>query len=288
MGGNMTEASRRGLAAASIATAGALLLAGTGTAQATDAESTFDRVRRTKVMRIGAVTGALPYFDKDLATGKWTGAVIEMAADLAKAFDAKVKYVESTWGDSVLDLQTNKIDVGFALNPTPARALSINFCHDIFIHPFGCVAKHGLKPASWTWEALNNPETRISCDLGSLHETLARRYCPKARITAVKGQPEALLALQSGRVDVTILAAVLGLAAIGKNPSLGTYHILQQPFVALPTDIGVQREPDTRFREVVNAWLDYNRGVTNIRQWMISGLAKEGVKPSQIPPELTF
>ena len=71
-----------------------------------------------------------------------------MAKDIAKVFDAKLEYVESTYGNSVLDLQSNKIDLAFALNPTPARALSIGFTHAMIIHPFGCVASKGLAPKS--------------------------------------------------------------------------------------------------------------------------------------------
>src|SRR4051812_46986394 len=33
-------------------------------------ESTFDRVRRTKTLRIAALPGELPYFQKDIATGE--------------------------------------------------------------------------------------------------------------------------------------------------------------------------------------------------------------------------
>ena len=36
------------------------------------------------------VAGELPYFQKDLASGEWSGACIEMAKDIAKVFDAKL------------------------------------------------------------------------------------------------------------------------------------------------------------------------------------------------------
>jgi polar amino acid transport system substrate-binding protein len=284
----MTEPSRRGLAAASLATAGALILGSASAAQAATGDNTFDRVRGSKTLRVGVVPGASPYFIKDIATGAWSGAAIDMANDVAKAFDAKTAFVETTWGNAVLDLQANKIDLAFALNPTPARALSITFAHPMIIHPFGCIGRPGFTPSAWTWDALNKPEVRITCDIGSLHEVLARRYCPKAQITAFKEEPDALLALQTGKADVIILAAMLGIAALGKNASLGTFHILNDPFVALPSNLGVQRETDTRFVEVINAWLDYNRGLGNIREWMIKGLIAGGAKPESIPSELTF
>jgi polar amino acid transport system substrate-binding protein len=279
-----TPLGRRALAGtAALLPATALLHA----AQAQPAnESTFERVRRTKVLRIAALPGELPYFQKDLASGEWSGACIEMAKDIAKVFDAKLEYVESTYGNSVLDLQSNKVDLAFALNPTPQRALSIGFTRPMIVHPFGCIARKGLNPS--TWDDLNKPEIRIVYDIGSLHETAAKRYTPKAQLTGYKTRDECTLALQSGRADAQILAAILGMSAIGKNPNLGSYHLLTGPLVALPSCLGIQREPDPRFVDVINAWLDYNRGTAQIREWLLEGLMKFGVTREQVPDTLSF
>jgi polar amino acid transport system substrate-binding protein len=272
----------------SLAAAGALLpiAAMISPARAQGAASTFDRVRGNKVLRIAALPGELPYFQKDLASGQWSGACIDMASDIAKVFDAKLEYVESTYGNSVLDLQSNKVDLAFALNPTPARALSIAFTHPMIIHPFGCLARQGLDPK--TWDDLNKPELRVVYDIGSLHETAAKRYCAKAQLTGYKTRDECTLALQSGRADAHIQAAMLGLSTVGKNPSLGPFHLLSDPTVALPSCLGLQREPDTRFREVIDAWLDFNRGTGQIREWILAGLAKFGVSREQVPSQLSF
>ena len=96
------------------------------------------------------------------------------------------------------------------------------------------------------------------------------------------------MALQSGHADAQILAAILGLAAAGKNPSLGPYHLLGEPTVALPSCLGIQREPDTKFKEVVDAWLDMNRGTGQIREWLLEGLAQFGVTRDQVPSQLSF
>jgi polar amino acid transport system substrate-binding protein len=278
-----TPLGRRSLAGA----AALLSVARFGSAQAQTAnESTFDRVRRTKTLRIAALPGELPYFQKDITSGEWSGACIDMSKDIAKVFDAQVAYVESTYGNSVLDLQSNKIDLAFALNPTPARALSIGFTHPMIVHPFGCVARKGFDPS--TWDDLNKPEIRVVYDIGSLHETAAKRYCPKAQLTGYKTRDDCTLALQSGRADAHILAAILGLSAIGKNPSLGSYHLLNNPLVALPSCLGIQREPDTRFVDVINAWIDFNRGTGQIREWLLDGLAKFGVTREQVPTTLSF
>ena len=275
---------RRGLAVGAAALPTSFFI-GTSRAQ-TPAPNTLERVARSKQLRMAVVSGSPPYFKKDLATGTWAGAAVEMAKGIAGVWDAEVVFVESTFGNSVLDLQSNKIDIAFALNPTPQRALAIGFTRPYIVAPFGCLAKAGFSPK--TWDDLNKPDIRIAFDLGSLHETCARRFAPKAQLTGYKSIDDCVLALQSGRVDAEVLAATIGLSTVGKNPSLGPYHLLNTPTVSLPSCYGIQREPDTRFTEVVNAWIDFNRGIGTIREQMISGLALNGVAPEQVPAELSF
>ena len=276
--------SRRTLAVA----AGFLPLMGViGSARAeTAAESTFDRVRRTKVLRIAVLPGELPYFQKDLATGEWSGACISMAADIAKVFDSKLEYTESTYGNSVLDLQSNKIDLGFALNPTPQRALVVDFTATVFPHPFGAMLKKGLEAR--TWADINKPEVNIAVDVGSANEAVARRFAPNATIKSLKSRDEVMLEMSSGRVDCVVNALVLGLTAIAKNPNLGTYKILQSPSVAIPSSMAVRREPDKRWRDFLSVWVDYNRGIGQMREWFVKGLALSGVKPEDVPVELNI
>jgi len=278
------RSTRRGLAAGAAVLPATFLI---GKAQAeTPGQSTLERVGKTKQLRMAVVSGSPPYFKKDLATGEWAGAAVEMAKGIAGVWGAELVFVESTFGNSVLDLQSNKIDIAFALNPTPQRALAIGFTRPYIVAPFGCLAKAGCEPK--TWGELNKPDVRIVFDLGSLHETCARRFAPKAQLTGYKSIDECVLALQSGRVDAQVIAATVGLSTVGRNPSLGPFHLLSIPTVSLPSCYGIQREPDTRFAEVVNAWIDFNRGIGTIREQMIAGLALNGVTPEQVPAELSF
>lgn len=277
------RSTRRGLTAGAAALPASFLI---GTAKAEGFGSTLDRVTSTKQLRIPAISASPPYFVKDLVTGSWNGAAVEMAKAIAGIWGAELVIVETTWGNSVLDLQSNKVDIAFALNPTPQRALAVGFTKPYIIAPFGCLAKSGFSPR--TWDDLNKPEIRIAFDLGSLHETCARRFAPRAQLTGYKSIDECLLALQSGRVDAEVIAASIGLSTVGKNPSLGPYHVLNSPAVVLPSCYAVQREPDTRFKEVVDAWIDFNRGIGTIREQMLNGLALNGVKPDQVPADLSF
>src|ERR1700756_4641209 len=173
--------SRRLFAAGAGAAAGApAILTGAVRAQNQAAQSTIDRIRRAKALRIAALPGEAPYFNKDVATGKWSGMCIEMAKDIAGVFDAKIEYLESTYGNSVLDLQANKIDLAFSLNPTPRRALVIDFTHPFYLHGFGMVGKKGFHASNWS--ELNNPDLKIAVDIGSAHEIAAPPFAPKRTI----------------------------------------------------------------------------------------------------------
>jgi len=71
-----------------------------------------------------------------------------MAKSIAEVWDAKLDYVESTYGNSVLDLQTNKVDM--ALPSTRRRSGAVDRLHQpMIIHPFGCVARQGFNPVTW-------------------------------------------------------------------------------------------------------------------------------------------
>src|SRR3954454_6700464 len=264
----------------------ALAAAVSSPASAQAADNTLDKIRANKVLRIAVLPGELPYFSKDLASGTWSGFSIEMANDIAKLLDVKLEYTESTYGNSILDLQSNKIDLGFALNPTPQRALVIDFCGTVFPHPFGAMLKKGLEAK--TWADINKPDVKIAVDVGSANEAVARRFAPNATIKSLKSRDEVMLEMASGRVDVVVNALVLGLTAIAKNPNLGTYKILQSPSVAIPSSMAVRRESDKRWRDFLAVWVEYNRGIGQMREWFTKGLSLAGVKPEDVPVELNI
>jgi polar amino acid transport system substrate-binding protein len=286
--GRISEDRREALRYALAIGSGAALasaMASPASAQVTS-DNTLDRVRANKVLRIAVLPGELPYFNKDLATGTWSGFSIEMANDIAKILDVQLEYVESTYGNSILDLQSNKIDLGFALNPTPQRALVVDFTGAVFQHPFGAMLKKGLEAK--TWADISKPAVTSAVDVGSANEAVARRFAPNATIKSLKSRDEVMLEMSSGRADCVVNALVLGLTAIAKNPNLGTYKILQSPSVAIPSSMAVRREPDKHFRDFLSVWVDYNRGIGQMREWFLKGLSMSSVKPEDVPVELNI
>ncbi|MBK9081582.1 MAG: transporter substrate-binding domain-containing protein [Rhizobiales bacterium] len=287
IGDDSTGASRRDALriAAGLGAATALVSATAAPALAQAAsDSTFDRVRAAKVLRIAALPGELPYFNKDLASGEWSGFAIEMAKDIAKTLDVGLEYTESTYGNSVLELQSGKIDLAFALSATPQRAMVIDFTKPVFSHPFGAVLRKGFEAT--TWGDLDKKGVRIAVDAGSANETAARRFAPNADIKTLKTRDEVMLELASGRADAVVSALILGLTAVAKNRNLGSYKLLQKPQVAIASCMGVRKEQDKKWRDFLSTWVDYNRGLGQMREWFQKGLALNGVPPADLPVEL--
>jgi polar amino acid transport system substrate-binding protein len=269
-----------------VALAGAAMAAASGSAKADAPTSTLDRIKKSGVLRIAVIVGQEPYFHKDLGTGEWSGACIDMANNIASKLGAKVETLESTWGNQILDLQADKVDLTFAVNPTPERALVIDFSTPILVHSFTVITKKGFaKPQ--TWADLNKPEVKISVDIGSTHETIARRYCPKANILGFKARDEAILAVSTGRADCNVSLAVLSVATLKKNPTLGELAV-PRPLLTLPTNMGIRADSDRRYKDFLSAWADYNRAMGQTREWMLKGFEAVGLSAEDIPGEVQF
>jgi polar amino acid transport system substrate-binding protein len=257
-----------------------------GISAAQDAESTMARVQRTKVLRVGAVAGAIPYFNKDLASGKWEGFGPDFAESLAKKLGAKVEYVETTWGNAVLDLQSNKIDAMYGMAPTPARREVVNFTDTLFDNTYTVVCRKGFPSKSW--EELNAPGNRIVVDVGSSHDQLASKILTKADVTRLENSGAATLALQSGRADCQILVVLLAQPLLVKRPTLGTMYI-PQPVYTAPVSIGIRKEPDTAFQKAANQWLADVRAKGEVRKVILTNMERlAGVPESAFPPEVKF
>lgn len=270
-----------------VALAGAAAMAASASAKADTApESTLERIKKSGVLRVAVIVGQEPYFHKDLASGQWSGACIDMANDIASKLSAKVETLESTWGNQILDLQGGKVDLAFAVNPTPERSLVIDFSTPILVHSFTVITKKGFaRPQSWA--ELNKPEVKIAVDIGSTHETIARRYCPKANILGFKNRDEAILAVATGRADCNVSLAVLAVSTLKKNPNLGELAI-PRPVLTLPTNMGIRAEADRRYKDFLSAWADYNRSLGQTREWMLKGFESVGLTPEDIPAEVQF
>ncbi|WP_104493326.1 transporter substrate-binding domain-containing protein [Paracoccus denitrificans] len=270
-------------AAGSVAAAGGMA-AGASQAQAQAASSTLAKIRAAKKLRVAALVGEPPYFVKSAVTGEWSGACVEMAKDIAKLLEVEIEFVDSTYGNSVIQLQTDKVDIAMSLTPTPVRSLSVDFSKSYFLHGYGLVAPENVSIS--TWAGLNNPDIKVAVDLGSTQEMAARRFAPKANITAFATRDEVMLALQTKRVDCAVFAALLGMTAVKKNPNIGKFSMLTEPVIGLPACLAIPKEENADWKSFLDVWVEYNRGIGQMTEWLTNGMKLAGVEPEDIPADV--
>jgi polar amino acid transport system substrate-binding protein len=248
-------------------------------------EPNLARILRTRRLRVGAPLGEEPYSYKNSATGQWSGFLVAMAGDLAAALGVELTIVETNWADLVTDLHTGKIDLAYGPSPTAQRAMFADFSTPLFHDTFAILARQGFAPKSWS--ELNVPESLVAVDTGSAREEAVRRFAGNAAITGFKTREEALLAVQSGRADCFVATVFFALAALKKNPQIGEL-IVPTPQLRAARCPAVPYDDDRRFRGVVDAWSEDNRGTGQIRNWIMAGLANLGIEPSDLPSDVSF
>lgn len=249
-------------------------------------ESAMARIKRTGQLRTGVIAGAAPYFAKSVASGEWQGFGVDFARLLAQAMGVKLALVPTTWGNAVLDLQANKIDLMFGLGPTEQRRKMIGFSDPVFHNTFTLVARNGFDPHTWT-EA-DKAGIKISVDIGSNQDAFATQTFKNATVQRFDTSGDATLALQSGRVDAQLLVALLGVTVLAKAPGLG-HMVIPAPVQGTPVCAGFQQESDTAFAAYVNAWIAKARAAGDIKRIILRNMQQlVGIDPQRFPPEVAL
>jgi polar amino acid transport system substrate-binding protein len=273
---------RRGSFTAVLAGSALAAAAGSVPAQAAEGETGWDQIHRTKTLRYGAITYP-PYWSKDRETGKWSGALVEMAEDIAKVLGVEPMPVETTWAACVLDLQSNKTDLQFALQATPTRALSLDFAGPTYQIGWYAINRPGF--AAKTWADYNRPEVRLAVVIGTSDVVILQKMAPRATRVELPGISEAALSVSAGRADALITTVMGALVAKSKNPGLGEF-VLPTPYVTLPAYIGLRRESDDSLRKFLLAWSEWNNLLGYNEQRLKKNMASAGV--TEIPDNVRF
>lgn len=243
--------------------------------------TSLDRVKASGKLRIGGIPDGAPYYQKSLTDGSWRGFYIDICKKLAEDLGVELDILETTWGNSVLDLQANKVDVFFGLNPTPERQKVIDFSGPVFKNSFSLVVKDGVEGAEWA--DFDRDTMRIAVDAGSSHDAAVGRHTPKAQISRLKTQSDATAALQAGRVDAQCLVLILALTLKAKNARIGNV-VIPGPVDFTTSNAGFRREDDNSWREFVDGWITEHRDNGFIRQAIITNMELVGVTEADFPP----
>jgi polar amino acid transport system substrate-binding protein len=246
-------------------------------------ESTWDLIKRTGKVRMG-IFDYPPYFLRDKASGEWVGAMVEMAKDIAKELDVKLEMVDvGGFGEAVLSLQSNKVDMNFGLQATPKRATAIDFAGPIYWIEW--VTVNNPKFKGKVWADYNKPEVKVAVMQGTSDEVLLRKMAPKATRVEFKEISQVALAVSSNRADAFTTTVLASMVMKVKNPGLGDF-VNPTPRIALPGYIGMRLEDDQRFQKFLNRWAEWNIGLGLNEIRMRESLKTLGI--DEIPSTVSF
>ena len=212
---------RRGLAAGAAALPTAFFVGG---AQAQTAPlSTIERVTNSKQLRMAVVSGSPPYFKKDLATGQWAGAAVEMAKSIAGIWGAEVVFVEMHIRQfrARRSVQQDRHRVC----PQPDAAARSGYRLHPSLH-CRAVRLPRAKPASSrkpgmisTSQTFGSPSTWDRCTRPVPAASLRRLSSP-----ATRPSTNAFSHCNPGAPMPRSLPPRSASSTVGKNPTLGPYH----------------------------------------------------------------
>ena len=288
------EIGRRGIltgASAVAAGAGALLGARIAHAEAPAGGSAWQQIQQTKKLRVGAALSE-PWYYKDTENSSaaggvkvgdtlWRGFGPNLGKLIADAMGVELAMVETTWGTAVAGLQANQFDTMFILDPTPVRALSVDFSPSpVLWYPVAGLAKNDINVKQW--DELNNPKYRICVSLGSSTDQFASRVLPKATITRYANTGDQIAAFQSNRVDIALTTAQTSDLARAKLHTGKT--IVLKPVAAVPAGAAVRAEPDHRWYDYLTTVVAYYYNVGTTQKVWEDYLAFRGLNPKEATP----
>jgi polar amino acid transport system substrate-binding protein len=132
-------------------------------------------------------------------------------------------------------------------------------------------------PVYKTWAEYNKPEVRSANTTGTSTEKTSQQLLPKAQQLSFKQRPELILAIQSGRADISVSAYVAALSALKEGGAIFGGMVVPTPRNEQPSSFGVRKDGDGRFRDWVQKWSDKARAEGRVRELIKDSLLKAGL-----------
>jgi polar amino acid transport system substrate-binding protein len=252
-------------------------------------KSTWDQIFETKTLRLGVAIGE-PWYFKDansadetggvkVGSDMWRGIGPLLGKEIADAMGVKLQIVETTWANAVAGLQSNQFDFMFILDPTPQRALSIDFSPSpVLWYPLSLLAREELKVQNWS--ELNDPKYRIGVSLGTAQDQFISRVLPSATITRFQDNGAVIAAFQAGRIDAGCLTAPTADIARGRLKMGQT--LLPKPINAVPAGAAMRQETDVRWRNYLSTVVAYYYNTGKTQEIYDQYMKFRGLDPAKV------
>jgi ABC-type amino acid transport substrate-binding protein len=236
--------------------------------------SAYDAILKRGNLRVGWAPW-FPYAYKDPKTNLVAGITADLMKDLAASMKVELRLVEDSWGTMVAGLQADKFDILMPMAVTPPRESAATFSDNFMKTDLGVMIRPGDQAKYKTWHDLDREGVIISAAMGSNTALYAKQTFKKARIVEMKGEPESVTAVITGKSDAW---ASTYSAFTGSAPGRTQLVVLPgEPFAFSPVAL-VARKGDFVMRDQLNRFLAQYRQSGAL----LAAVEKQGLPASEI------
>lgn len=247
----------------------------------------WDKIAASGELNCGVLTDYAPASWQVPATGGFEGYVVNfcraIAEDLSKAMSKPIvpKLLTTTWSTMVLDAQSGRIDLASGLSVTEERLKAIDMPGPAYILADVLLYRKGFSPPK-TWAEFNKSWVRVASVTGTSPEKTAKEMMPNAEHLSFKQRPEMILAMQSGRADVSVSAFVGALSAMKEGANVFGGFVVPEPRKELPSSFGLRKDGDGRMNKWLQAWAENARSSGRVQELIRDALRKAGLDVSDL------
>ncbi|MFT4585437.1 MAG: cyclohexadienyl dehydratase [Gammaproteobacteria bacterium] len=224
----------------------------------------FDQIIHSGVLRVGTTGDYPPFSYRATADEQFRGVDIELARDLAHAFNAQIVFVQTSWPDLSRDLGTGKFDIAMSGVSRNLERQKIGFFSDPY-HSGGktpiCRCENAERFSSL--DKIDQDGIRVIVNPGGTNEQFIDSHLQRATKIIHTDNRSIFQALVDRKADVMITDSIEVDLQVSRNPMLcaamkGTRLSFQEK--------GFLMQPDTRLKEFVNVWLATRIGDGSVMQ----------------------
>jgi polar amino acid transport system substrate-binding protein len=254
--------SRRSLAVVSLTAAvaattfGSSLVPSTALAAA-ETGGRLDRILKSGKLRVGQFLQYKPYGFKS-PQGDPDGFDVDLTKMIASDMGVTPEFIDNTWEGIIPGLLADKFDLITAnMALTIKRSLAVQFANPHSFTSTGFILKDKDKDRFSSLDKLNDPNVTISVLIqDAVHVTL-QRFFPKAKVVDFNTADEAILAMQTGRVDVSGAEISYLTQYVAEHPGL-TVIPVTIPGSSSPAGMAMLPGPDNdHLKTFLNTWVQF-------------------------------
>ena len=165
-------------------------------------ESKLDLIKKSNELRVCIWPQYYGISYIDPRTQKLTGIDSDLALELARDLEVKLKLVQSSFPTLISDVTTNKCDIAmFAIGNTESRRAKMRFTTPHLESDIYAVTSKSNKKVK-SWDDIDKSGVIVAVAKGTYHEPIMKKKLKNAELLVIKGFKQREDEVQSGRADV--------------------------------------------------------------------------------------